>query len=580
MKIYTNLISIIERSYISKFVTLALLMILGAFLEAFGISLIIPLVGTLLSDDFEIPNQILFFIPILAEISKEEMIIYAVSAFVLFYFLKSIYLIFLVYAQSRYTYSIQQNISTRLYKTYLDQPYSFHLKRNSGEIISNTVTESMQFALGLIGPIIYIITDILIILCISILLLYVEPIGALSVMTLFSLGAYCLYVISKNRSAEWGEKRQENEVIRIKSAQQGLNGIKEVKLHGFEDIFSEFFSKSTKISLNSGMKQTALQGVPKVFFELLTVLSISVLIYILFSSGMTSSELISTLGVFALAAFKLLPSVARLVTNIQALKFATPVINKIKNELKLESKILTKDTTAKLSFKKNISIKNLSFKYEDAENYALNDINIDIKAGQSIGIIGSSGAGKSTLVDTILGLLLPTKGNIKIDDVILDSNNLSSWQKNIGYVSQSIYLLDDTYKKNIGFGLSNQEIDESKLNNAIKLSQLDEFIKTLPDGVNSSVGESGVRISGGQRQRIGIARALYNNPSVLVLDEATSALDNDTEKDVMGAINNIQGDITIIIIAHRLSTVQNCDYIYKLDNGSIIEHGTSIEMLK
>ena len=579
MKIYTNLISIIERGYISKFVTLALLMILGAFLEAFGISLIIPLVGTLLSDDFEIPNQILSFIPILAEISKEEMITYAVSAFVLFYFLKSIYLIFLVYVQSRYIYSIQQNISTRLYKTYLDQPYSFHLKRNSGEIISNTITESMQFALGLIGPIIYIITDILIILCISILLLYVEPIGALSVMTLFSLGACCLYLISKNRSAEWGEKRQQNEVIRIKSAQQGLNGIKEVKLHGFEDIFSEFFSKSTKISLNSGMKQTALQGVPKVFFELLTVLSISVLIYILFSSGMTPSELISTLGVFALAAFKLLPSVARLVTNIQALKFATPVINKIKNELKLESKILTKDTTAKLSFKKNISIKNLSFKYEDAENYALNDINIDIKAGQSIGIIGSSGAGKSTLVDSILGLLLLSKGNIKIDDVILDSNNLSSWQKNIGYVSQSIYLLDDTYKKNIGFGLSNQEIDESKLNNAIKLSQLDEFINTLPDGVNSSVGESGVRISGGQRQRIGIARALYKNPDLLVLDEATSALDNETEKNVMDSINNLKGNMTIIIIAHRLTTVKDCDVIVELDKGSIAKIGTPREIL-
>ena len=579
MKIYTNLISIIERGHISKFVTLALLMILGAFLEAFGISLIIPLVGTLLSDDFEIPNQILSFIPILAEISKEEMITYAVSAFVLFYFLKSIYLIFLVYVQSRYIYSIQQNISTRLYKTYLDQPYSFHLKRNSGEIISNTITESMQFALGLIGPIIYIITDILIILCISILLLYVEPIGALSVMTLFSLGACCLYLISKNRSAEWGEKRQQNEVIRIKSAQQGLNGIKEVKLHGFEDIFSEFFSKSTKISLNSGMKKTALQGVPKVFFELLTVLSISVLIYILFSSGMTPSELISTLGVFALAAFKLLPSVARLVTNIQALKFATPVINKIKNELKLESKILTKDTTAKLSFKKNISIKNLSFKYEDAENYALNDINIDIKAGQSIGIIGSSGAGKSTLVDSILGLLLLSKGNIKIDDVILDSNNLSSWQKNIGYVSQSIYLLDDTYKKNIGFGLSNQEIDESKLNNAIKLSQLDEFINTLPDGVNSSVGESGVRISGGQRQRIGIARALYKNPDLLVLDEATSALDNETEKNVMDSINNLKGNMTIIIIAHRLTTVKDCDVIVELDKGSIAKIGTPREIL-
>jgi len=226
---------------------------------------------------------------------------------VIFYFLKSIYLAFLVYAQSRYTYSIQENISTRLYKTYLDQPYSFHLQRNSGEIISNTITEAMQFAQSLMAPIIFIITDVLIICCISILLLYVEPLGALSIMVVFFIGSFAMYFLSKTRSEKWGERRQEQEVNRIKSAQQGLSGIKEVKLHGFEKFFSDFFTKSTEISLNSGMKQTTLQGMPKIFFELLTVLSISLLIFILFSSGISSTELITILGVFALAAFKLLP---------------------------------------------------------------------------------------------------------------------------------------------------------------------------------------------------------------------------------------------------------------------------------
>jgi len=374
-------------------------------------------------------------------------------------------------------------------------------------------------------------------------------------------------------------KRQSQEVNRIKSAQQGLSGIKEVKLHSFEKVFSGFFTNSTHISLNSGMKQTTLQGMPKIFFELLTVLSISLLIFILYTSGINSSELISILGVFALAAFKLLPSVSRLVTNFQALKFAGPVIKKIEDELKLELITSKEDIEEPIELKEKLVIDNISFKYEGSEAAAIKDIKFDINIGQSIGIIGSSGAGKSTLVDIILGLLLPTKGIIKIDDANLDLNNLASWQKNIGYVSQNIYLLDDTFKNNIGFGLSADEIDEHKLNNAIKLSQLDQFIKTLPNGVNTSVGESGVRISGGQKQRIGIARALYHNPSILVLDEATSALDNETERSVMGAINKIQGDKTIIIIAHRLSTVQNCDLIIELDNGSILRKGIPAEML-
>ncbi len=579
MKIYKDLLSIFEKKHLSRFFVLIFLMIVGAIMETFGISLIIPLVGTLLSDEFILPNQLTSIIPALKEISKEQMIFASISFFIFFYLIKSIYLGFLVYIQSKYIYSVQRHVSTSLYKTYLYQPYSFHLNRNSGEIISNTITESMQFALGFVSPLIYIITDILIIFFISALLFYVEPLGALSVMILFSIGSYFLYFLSKNRSAIWGEKRQENEAKRIKSAQQGLSGIKEVKLHGFEEIFAEFFSKSTSISLNSAMKQTTLQGMPKIFFELLTVIAISLLIFVLYNSGTSSSQLISTLGIFALAAFKLLPSVARLVTNIQALKFANPVINKIKNELGLEPKQVLFTSNNNLILEKELTLKNISFQYDKSENYALDNINLSILSGQSIGIIGSSGAGKSTLVDIILGLLRPHKGKMLVDGKEINSENIKMWQKNIGYVSQSIYILDDSFKNNIAFGIPKDEIDDEKINNATKLAQLETFINELPEGLNTFAGEQGVRISGGQLQRIGIARALYNNPSILVFDEATSALDNETEKSVMDSITNLQGNKTIIIIAHRLTTVKDCDIIIELDKGSIIKKGTPREML-
>ena len=579
MKIYKDLLSIFEKKHLSRFFVLIFLMIVGAIMETFGISLIIPLVGSLLSDEFILPNQLTSIIPALKEISKEQMIFASISFFIFFYLIKSIYLGFLVYIQSKYIYSVQRHVSTSLYKTYLYQPYSFHLNRNSGEIISNTITESMQFALGFVSPLIYIITDILIIFFISALLFYVEPLGALSVMILFSIGSYFLYFLSKNRSAIWGEKRQENEAKRIKSAQQGLSGIKEVKLHGFEEIFAEFFSKSTSISLNSAMKQTTLQGMPKIFFELLTVIAISLLIFVLYNSGTSSSQLISTLGIFALAAFKLLPSVARLVTNIQALRFANPVINKIKNELGLEPKQVLFTSNNNLIIEKELTLKDISFQYEKSENYALDNINLSILSGQSIGIIGSSGAGKSTLVDIILGLLRPHKGKMLVDGKEINSENIKMWQKNIGYVSQSIYILDDSFKNNIAFGIPKDEIDDEKINNATKLAQLETFINELPEGLNTFAGEQGVRISGGQLQRIGIARALYNNPSILVFDEATSALDNETEKSVMDSITNLQGNKTIIIIAHRLTTVKDCDIIIELDKGSIIKKGTPREML-
>ena len=579
MKIFNKFWKVLAKRTKNIFIFLIFSMILGAVLETLGITLILPLFSILLSDNFVLPKFILDIFPFLELSSHQDLIIYALTLFIFFYIFKSGYLAYLVYIQTKFVYSIQRSVSTRLYRSYLNQPYGYHLQKNSAKIISNTITESMQFAMSFTAPVIYLLTDIFIIIGIFTLLLIVEPFGAVSVLVIYFIGSLSLYLYSKNKSSRWGEARQEHEAKRIQTAQQGISGIKDVKLYGFESVFSNYYSSSTGISLNAGRLQTTLQGMPKIFFELLTVLSLSALILSLYFSNTASEDIISILGIFAMSAFKLLPSISRLVSNIQALRFGIPVIDIIEKELDNEVVETRKTFIDRLNYSKSINLENINFLYEGAERKALNNINLIIESGQTIGFIGSSGAGKSTLVDIILGLLHPTSGKISVDGVSINNQYIKSWQKNIGYVSQSIYLLDDSFRKNIAFGLSDDEIDNDKLQNAIKLSQLEEFINSLPDGIETFVGESGVRISGGQRQRIGIARALYNNPSVLVLDEATSALDMNTESEVMNSIKELYGHKTIIIIAHRLSTVKHCDQIYKLDNGSIIEQGTSEQMI-
>ncbi|MBI78818.1 MAG: ABC transporter ATP-binding protein [Pseudomonadota bacterium] len=579
MKLFKKFWKIIEKKYQIFLISLIFLMILGAMLETLGVTLIIPIIGTVLAEEVFLPKFFLNAFPFLELATQKEIIIYVISSFIVFYIFKSFYLVFLVYIQAKFIYSIQRNISTRLYKTYLNQPYSFHLHKNSATIISNVMNESMQFAMSFTAPLVYFLTDILLIIGISSLLILIEPFGAIIILIIFSLGSLLMYVYSKERSSKWGEKRQEHEAKRIQAAQQGINGIKDIKLYGFESVFFKYFYTSTDISLTSGRLQTTLQGMPKIFFEFLTVIALSALILSLYFSDTASSDLIATIGVFAMSAFKLLPSIARLVTNIQAFRFGQPVIHIIEKELDLKAIPSKEVSVKKLNYKKNIVLDNINFLYTGSQNNTLKKINLTIKSDQTIGIIGSSGAGKSTLIDIILGLLKPTSGKILVDNELINDQNIRSWQKNIGYVSQSIYLLDDSFRKNIAFGLSEKEIDENKIQNSIKLAQLEELINSLPDGLDTFVGESGVRLSGGQRQRIGIARALYNNPSVLVLDEATSALDVRTELEVMKSIRSMYGQKTILIIAHRLSTVKFCDYIYNIDDGEIVGEGTPDEML-
>ena len=323
------------------------------------------------------------------------------------------------------------------------------------------------------------------------------------------------------------------------------------------------------------------QQIPRLWLELLAVLSLVLLIFSMMAQGYNLKGIIPILGLFAAAAFRLMPSVNRILSSILTLRSGLPVINTIYNELEHEREYNYQQYNGVMpseSFQKIIEFDEVNYIYPEAHAPALRNLSLIIGKGETIGIIGTSGAGKTTLVDVLLGLLTPHIGQVKVDGVDIQKN-LRNWQRQIGYVPQTIYISDDTLRNNIAFGLSEKQIDEHAVESAVRSAQLTDFIRTLPDGLNTVVGERGVRLSGGQRQRIGIARALYHNPAVLVMDEATSALDSATEKEVMLAVSALRGDKTIIIVAHRTTTVAICGKIYKLENGGIEREGSFNEVI-
>ena len=322
-----------------------------------------------------------------------------------------------------------------------------------------------------------------------------------------------------------------------------------------------------------------LQALPRLWLELLAVVGLAGLVVVMLGQENTVESILPTMGVFAAAAFRLMPSVNRMLRALQSVRYSLPVINTLNNEFHNYEQYNKKSQShAHILYRNELKLESVGFRYEAANKKSLMNINILVKKGTSVGIIGKSGSGKSTLIDVLLGLLKPENGQVLIDGCDIQSH-LRDWQDQIGYVPQSIYLTDDTLRRNIAFGIPADKIDDESVMNAVKSAQLDDFIETLPNGLDEDVGERGIRLSGGQRQRIGIARALYHNPSVLVLDEATSSLDAETEKSVMDAVRGLQGKKTIIIVAHRLTTVQHCDYIYRLEAGNVVEEGDAKSVL-
>jgi len=548
--------------------------------EMLGVAILFPVIVIVSQSD--IGSQYPSVQPLLDYLgrpSHSEMIIGAMFALVGVYLIKNSYLAFLAWRQVRGISEIQALLSQRLYSAYLRQPYTFHLQKNSAQLGHN-ISEVGVF-MGALKAVQNLIADSLALIGITAILLLAEPIGVLVVMSVLAAAVWSFHRFTRSRISRWGTARQFHNAQRNKHMYQGFGGVKDVKLLGREHNFLTQYQFHNAIGIRVTGSQAILQQLPRLWLELLAVVALALLVLSMLGQGSSAEMIVPTLALFAGAAFRLMPAVVRMLSGMQGLRFNLPSVNLLYEEVKLilfepnKGSVLD---TAPIEFKTDIRLMSIKYSYPSAQNPALSDISINIQKGKSIGFIGPSGSGKSTLVDIILGLLPPELGKVEVDGHDIQEN-LRGWQNQIGYVPQSIYLTDDTLKRNVAFGLSNEVIDEAAIQRAIKDAQLEEFVNSLPKGLETVVGERGVRLSGGQRQRIGIARALYHNPDVLVLDEATSALDTDTEEGVMQAVTALKGSKTILIVAHRLSTVEHCDRIFRLENGRVMAEGLPKEML-
>lgn len=554
-------------------IALLVLMLLGALLETLGISLVLPLLALMTqTEPFGNSPALRSLLGPLAQLSQAELLAGSMALLVALYALKVLYLGFLTWWQAQFIFNFQVHLSRQLFDGYLRQPYTFHLQRNSAQLIRNVVTEPSQLSHVATIPGLMLVSEGLVVMAICALLVAIEPLGALLVTLTIGVAGYAFHRLTSARLLRWGQARQHHEGMRLQHLQQGLAGVKDVKVLGREAQFLVRFLLHDNAVSGVQQRHLTLQQLPRLWLEFLGVIGLAALVLSMLAQGKPVAALVPALGVFGAAAFRLMPSVTKVLAGIQCLRYAQPVIDTIKGELDSLEPSAPLAQIEPLPFTTALHLERLSFRYPQAHTHALRDIDLIIRPGQSVGFVGGSGAGKSTLIDVILGLLEPTAGAVCVDGTDIRSN-VRGWQSQIGYVPQTIYLTDDSLRANVAFGLPPEQIDEQAVTRAIRAAQLEDFVGQLPEGLDTIVGERGVRISGGQRQRIGIARALYHDPPMLMLDEATSALDVATERGVMQAVAALQGRKTILIIAHRISTVEHCDMVVRLAGGAIAESG-------
>lgn len=571
---FKKLIFIFSKNQKKQLLIIGFLLLIGMIFEMAGLGVLIPALGIILNpnigEKYPSLNPLLQF---LGNPSSDKLIIYGLSLLVIVYFIKITFLTYLSWKQSNFSSKLGAELTFSLFKGYMSMPYSFHLQRNSSQLIKNLQAEIGQFT-TLSQSVIFLTIESSVILGSALMLIIIDPIGAISVSFFLLVSSMIFHRVTKKRLLSWGQRRQDYDSQINKHLIQGLSAVKDVKIFGKENYFLTKFNIPNFLKAKIFTNQVTLQQIPRLYLELLSVMGLAGLVVIKIFQHKPLDLLLPTLGVFVAASFRMLPSVNRIMSSIQGIKFTKPVVDVLYHEFHIirnTEEIIEASETIKLNFTNEINISEVSFKYEAASKEALSNITLKIKHGESIGLFGPSGSGKSTLVDIILGLLSSDKGQITVDGINI-KDCLRQWQNQIGYVPQTIYLIDDSILHNVAFGISDDQIDLKAVEKAIKAAQLNEFIQALPEGINTFVGERGVRLSGGQRQRIGIARALYHDPSVLVLDEATSALDYVTEKSVMDAVTAFQGHKTLIIVAHRLSTLENCDRLYQLETGQIVNN--------
>ena len=550
-----------------------LLILVGTIFETVSVGLMIPVLSVIASDERKIS---LFFLTIEPSFNKTQLIQLAVGLMLVVYVVKNVFLAVSAWIQRGFLTRVTSRIAARMLEVYIRQPYAFHLKKNSSSLIRNTQDAQLIVAGG-IEPMLTILTEGLVAIALFSVLVAIEPLGTICVIGVLLVATFVFQRFFDQKLQRWGALRQIQKGAIIQTIQQGLGAVKDVQVLGREDWFVDEHSERQSIDANLLRRINTVQAIPRLWLEVMAIAGLVGLVVIMLATGKDVDKIIPTVGLFAATSFKVLPSINKLVNSRQTLKVSRSTIETIHHDLGLS--VSTNQAGLNSSFQfKAVEVAHLDFKYEQSENLVLSNINLKIVSGEAVGFVGQSGSGKSTLIDIMLGLLQPQNGSVLINGQSIEDQK-KSWQKTIGYIPQTIFLMDDSLRRNIAIGIADNEIDEVAILEALKSAQLEDFVASLPEGLDTVVGERGVRLSGGQRQRIGIARALYHRPSVLVLDEATSSLDTETERGVMQAVQALQGDKTVIIVAHRLSTVEYCDRLYRLDAGRIVDEGTFDEVM-
>lgn len=570
-----------------------IMIIFMALFDVVGVASIAPFIAALSNPEIILSNEYLNFIH--SQLGYDEDLIrsYRPGGFLFFLGIIVFVLLFFsvtfkaitTYVYERYAAKQNFSLSRRLVRGYLSQQYKWFLYQHSSDIGKTVLSEVNNVITGSLLPLMKFISSLSVVLAMLALIVLIDPeiafIAGVGLAAIYML----IYLILRKLLGHIGEDRVIANQERFKIIQEGFGGIKEIKIYGLESMLIDRFESPAKRFAYHTATQHIAGQLPRFALEIIAFGGMLILILTLMAKYDSLDQSLPLLAIYVFAAYRLLPAMQQVFSQLTQIRFTRPALEKLHADitsLDIEDGSFFSEKQSKslsrLKLEKNLSLQDVNFKYEGSETNAINNFSLKIKAKTLVGIVGGTGSGKTTTADLILGLLYPNTGKVLVDNIEITKKNISSWQKNIGYVPQNIYLIDDSFFANIGFGLDENKVNKEQAIAVSKIANLDEFITTLPDSYSTQIGERGVRLSGGQRQRIGIARALYYDPDILIFDEATSSLDNITEHAVMDAINNLGSEKTIIIIAHRMSTVKNCDQIYVLDNATLSGSGTYEEL--
>ena len=579
-KIIKKLMVLLDGRQKRIMVLLVSLMLIGAVLETLGVSLVIPVMNVVMDEHAVENNEYLQVICDILRIEYNDtrkLMIFTMLALIGVFVVKNIFLFIQQKAQLKFVYTNQFATSRRMMINFMERPYEYYLNADTS-VIQRSITSDVNNMYGLILALLQLFSEAIVFVCLVLVSLATDVWMTVTVTLLLVVVLAIIKGILKPIMKKAGEENQDYYSGLYKWIDQSVMGIKEIKVANKENYFINEYAKCGAGYVSAVQRYNLYNATPRLLIE--TVAIAGMILYMMFQilQGTAVSEIVPQVAALAVAAMRLIPCANRINNHLTSISYFEPffmgVSDNLQEEIRDES--INYDENAykqkvkvdKLEIRDRIELKDIVFRYPNTEVLIFDHANMEIPIGKSVGIVGTSGAGKTTVVDILLGLLRLQSGEILADGVEV-REHYQSWLKNIGYIPQSIFMIDSTIRKNVAFGYADEDIDDEKVWRALKEAQLDEFVRGLPDGLDTSIGERGIRISGGQRQRIGIARALFEDPEVLVLDEATSALDNETEAAIMDSINRLHGKKTLIIIAHRLQTIEKCDMVYRVENGKV-----------